>query len=49
MWRAHLMVAKPFSLTTTAQRAGWRCDYRNQSTDGGMVIIAEVYCAAPAE
>jgi hypothetical protein len=46
IWRAQMLGSKPFRLADTADRAGWRCDYRNTSTTAEIEIAAEAYCAA---
>jgi hypothetical protein len=45
VWLARLLVSQPFGLTSSRQKAGWRCDYRNDSGQHPVEITAEVYCA----
>lgn len=45
MWRAALVASSPFAASNPRQHAGWRCDYRNQSTKTAIEIIADLYCA----
>lgn len=47
MWRASLSASSAFSATSPRAHGGWRCDYRNQSTETEMEIIAEVFCVRP--
>ncbi len=47
MWRAALVASSPFAASHPSQYAGWRCDYRNQSTETAIEIIADLYCAQP--
>ncbi len=45
MWRAALVNGSGFSANSPSSIGGWSCDYRNQSTESEIEIIAEVYCA----
>jgi hypothetical protein len=49
MWMAELVAARPISLTDPGAPSGWRCDYRNNSPQQSIEVIAEVYCVAPRE
>ncbi len=45
MWLAQLVNSKPFGMTSSTSRGGWRCDYRNTSDASEIAIEAEVFCA----
>ena len=49
MWRAQILVSKPFGATNRSVSAGWRCDYRNTSTENDMTAVAEVLCIRKTE
>ena len=47
MWRAALVTGSGFSANDPNAIGGWSCDYRNQSTESEIDVVAEVYCARP--
>lgn len=47
VWRAALAASLPFSVADPRLAGGWQCDYRNQSTESDITVIAEVYCVQP--
>jgi hypothetical protein len=47
MWRAALINSAAFSANDLRSAGGWSCDYRNQSTESEIDIVAEVHCARP--
>lgn len=47
MWRAALVTGSAFSANDPKTHGGWSCDYRNQSTESDIDVVAEVYCARP--
>jgi hypothetical protein len=47
MWRAALVASSPFSASNTSSQAGWRCDYRNQSSESEITVTADLWCARP--
>jgi hypothetical protein len=47
VWRAALVNGSAFSASDPRSAGGWSCDYRNQSSESEIDIIAEVYCARP--
>lgn len=47
VWRAALAASLPFSVSDPRLAGGWQCDYRNQSTESDITVIAEVYCVQP--
>ena len=47
VWRAALVAGSGFSANDPRATGGWSCDYRNQSTESDIEVIAEVYCARP--
>ena len=49
MWMAELVATRPISLADPGAPSGWRCDYRNNSPQQSIEVIAEVYCVAPRE
>lgn len=48
IWRAALVSGSGFAANTPGT-GGWSCDYRNQSTESDIEVIAEVYCARPKQ
>ena len=44
---AILVTGSGFSTSDPRATGGWSCDYRNQSTEGDIEVVAEVYCARP--
>lgn len=47
MWRAALVTGSGFAANDPQTLGGWSCDYRNQSTESEIEVVAEVYCARP--
>jgi hypothetical protein len=46
IWRGQLLGSRPLLMTSEAEPAGWRCDYRNGASAGSLEIAAEAYCVA---
>ena len=44
-WLSSLLVSTSFSVNDPRSPGGWRCDYRNQSTELEIQIIADLHCA----
>ena len=49
MWRAQLLGTRAVDAADTTRAAGFRCDYRNTSSESALEAIAEVYCVKPTE
>lgn len=49
VWRATLLTSSAFAANDPRSVGGWSCDYRNQSTEREIDIIAEVFCARPKQ
>jgi hypothetical protein len=49
MWRAQLHGARAVDATDGSRAGGYRCDYRNTSSESTLEAIAEVYCVKPSE
>ena len=47
IWRAALVTGSGFSANDPGSKGGWSCDYRNQSIESDIEVVAEVYCARP--
>ncbi len=47
MWRAALVTGSSFAANDPSTIGGWSCDYRNQSTESEIDVVAEVFCARP--
>ena len=44
IWQAGLIISAPFAVADPRHQGGWRCDYRNLSTEKEIEVVAEVYC-----
>jgi hypothetical protein len=48
-WLGQLLSSHGFAVRDPGAAAGWRCDYRNTSSDNPVTIQAEAYCVRPRE